>query len=108
MQQAAPVDWHQAAIQYLELEAAARDLTRDSETSSQGKRLAEVLEVIEHLLRFESNQAPNAGGRFHSPSQFDPDDYRRKLLDLLDQPTAVQAQTDGKPTDHPASVTQET
>ena len=54
LQQSAPVDWHQAAIQYLELEAAARDLSSSSQQGAKGRQLLEALADVEMLLRFDS------------------------------------------------------
>jgi hypothetical protein len=85
LQASAPHDWHQAAIQYLDLDAAARDLRRSPENESRGLSLSSDLAKIERLLRFNP-PADDELDRIqrHSPAHFDPSAFRTNLLRLLD------------------------
>ncbi len=114
LQQSAPVDWHQAAIQYLELDAAARDLSRSANRESQAGDWPSRSPMIEQMLRFEStDDARKRKADFIRRLTLIPDDFRSKLLNLLDDRTAESRniRPDRHPTaatDQPASMAQET
>ncbi len=79
-----PVDWHQAAIQYLEIDAAVRDLANDKTIGSRGKQLLEMLGGTEQLLRFDPSP-PVVGqtSRYDSPTQFDNDAFHNSALEVI-------------------------
>ena len=85
LQASAPHDWQQAAIQYLDLDAAARDLQRSRETERRGRSLAQSLARIERLLRFDSHDEVAADMQRQSPAHFDPSAFRVNLLRLLNE-----------------------
>lgn len=88
LQEEPPVDWHQAAIQYLEIDAALRDLAKEEATAATAKQLLEQLRGSEQLLRFDQTRSESQFTRYHSPAKFDPDDFRVTVLKLLGaQPT---------------------
>lgn len=85
-----PVDWHQAAIQYLEIDAALRDLMNDEASRPQAERMTELLRDAERLLRFEPDRMQGRRARYHSPTRFDPKAFRDAVLGAL-RPSAEPA-----------------
>ena len=85
LQASAPHDWHQAAIQYMDLDAAARDLERSQETEWLGRSLARSLATIERQLRFDPPDEDAAEIKRQSPAHFDPSAFRANLLRLLNE-----------------------
>jgi hypothetical protein len=78
-----PVDWHHAAIQYLEIDAALRDLASNRDTAALGKRFLEGLRSCEPLLRFDQTRAADGRAKYHSPAKFDADTFRTAVLGLF-------------------------
>jgi hypothetical protein len=78
-----PVDWHHAAIQYLEIDAALRDLANNHDTAATGKRYLEGLHSCESLLRFDQARAADGLARYHSPAKFDAEAFRTSVLGLF-------------------------
>ena len=80
LQTAPPVDWHQAAIQYLDLDAGLRDLARDPATAQQAIKFLQSLGDCEVMLRFDASEgSPN----YDSPKAFDPDAFRDRVLSIF-------------------------
>lgn len=79
-----PRDWHSAAAMYLEMDAAARDMTADIKTKAFGKVVLNSLtDNIAPLLRFDASQS-DASVRARSPKDFDPREFREKANMILD------------------------
>jgi hypothetical protein len=88
LQEEPPVDWHQAAIQYLQIDAALRDQAKMKATAAKARQQLEQLRSVEQLLRFDQTRSKDQFTRYHSPAKFDPDDFRATVLKLLGaQPT---------------------
>ncbi|GAA5511122.1 multiheme c-type cytochrome [Novipirellula caenicola] len=75
-----PVDWHQAAIEYLELDALLRDFNAMHSGSLQEP---ESLQELEQSLRFQPEPSAGSGGVMQSPADFDPAKFRRMILRIL-------------------------
>lgn len=78
-----PIDWHHAAIQYLEIDAALRDLASDRDTAAIGRPFLEALRGCEPLLRFDRAQSADVPARYHSPATFDAQAFRMAVLGLF-------------------------
>ncbi|MGV3486182.1 MAG: multiheme c-type cytochrome [Planctomycetaceae bacterium] len=86
----APSDWNAAAVMYLSMEAAARDLASEPATQSLGKALMLSLqENVSPLLLFDSGKH-ESDGRLRSPQDFDPRVFRAITLKALDSVEEVQ------------------
>tara|TARA_R110002073_G_scaffold310884_2_gene481725 strand:+ start:10432 stop:11826 length:1395 start_codon:yes stop_codon:yes gene_type:complete len=70
-----PVDWHQAAIEYLELDALLRDLNASQAPDS--------LNELEYSLRFQLEPRPDTNVSLHSPADFDSAKFRQTILRIL-------------------------
>jgi hypothetical protein len=113
LQVSAPRDWHESAIQYLDLDAAIRDLTRWSPQDESARQLRESLPEIERRLRFNLDDANPSASRLQSPARFDPDELRRALLSKLKDfvkpnPNDGQDQAHREPSTSTPSVANET
>ena len=82
LRSAAPDDWHQAALQYLDLDAALRDLRKNSDTVNEATRMSEALREAEKLLRFDPERSPTQSSVRQSPSRFDAEAFREKVLSV--------------------------
>lgn len=78
-----PVDWHHAAIQYLEIEAALRDLADEDSTAATGRRFLRSLRAAEPLLRFDPLQSSVERASYLSPATFDAEAFRTTVLGLF-------------------------
>jgi hypothetical protein len=78
-----PVDWHEAAVLYLEIDAALRDLARGPETAVRGKQFLAALGEVEKLLRFDPARAPGESSKYNSPASFDPDKFQQAVLGVF-------------------------
>lgn len=87
LRESAPVDWHQAAVQYLEIDAALRDFTKTAPDSPQTVALVRLVRAAEAELRFDrpgpSGQAQPSAPEYDSPVRFDPESYRKAVLAAL-------------------------
>ncbi len=77
-----PVDWYQAAIVYLELDAAVRDLAIQSDPSVHQKQVTGLAEA-EQILRFAPSNSVEPTSLYQSPSQFDIEHFRRAVLTAI-------------------------
>jgi Cytochrome c554 and c-prime len=77
-----PVDWHQAAVQYLELDAVLRELEMNPETAAKAKQLRSGLSGVEQTLRFDPQHTGDTAPRFHSPAKFSPTQFQQMVLKL--------------------------
>ena len=75
-----PADWHQAAVQFLEIDAAIRQFELDPKTKAGAKRYRTALSEVEKLLRFDANREPGNVADLHSPNRFSPNDFRQTVL----------------------------
>lgn len=71
--------WYEAAIQYLSLDAAYRDLAKDPANAARAQQMAEQLSKIERSLRFDPDRPKNQRGRYHSPARFDANKFREAV-----------------------------
>ena len=80
---APPLDWHEAAVQYLEMDAAIRDLVKDETHAQTGRKVANALSRYEQLLRFDQSRPDGQMSRYHSPVKFDPQDFHKQVLEAF-------------------------
>ncbi|MFK8115505.1 MAG: multiheme c-type cytochrome [Rubripirellula sp.] len=78
-----PHDWHQAAVTYLELDAATRQLEMDAEMADKAAKIRQVLSEVEQLLRFDQQAAEGTASVFDSPVRFDPQQFQKFVLNRL-------------------------
>jgi hypothetical protein len=85
---APPRDWHSAAVLYLEIEAALRDLSRDADEqiSSSARQRRQSIGGLEQLLRFDQSRPGGRPARYDSPIGFNPEKFQRTAIELLDLP----------------------
>ncbi len=80
----APQDWHSAALIYLEMDAAARDLIAAPATHTQGEQVFKSLrDNVAPLVLFDPQQG-EGNSRLHSPKDFDPREFRTNTLKALE------------------------
>ncbi len=78
-----PVDWHEAAIAYLQIEAVIDDLSRRRQTAPLAQQFAAKLPLLERLLRFDAN-VPSPDAAFaNSPYKFDTLTFQREVLAMF-------------------------
>jgi hypothetical protein len=80
---ASDIDWQEAALQYLRLEAVARDLSKQAATATLGQQITGQLPGIELLLRFDPSPTSDQRARVHSPAQFDAERFRTEMLRVV-------------------------
>jgi len=86
----APNDWNAAARIYLELEAAARDISSKTPTRALGQNLSRSLEItVAPMLRFTGSDGA-VDSRTRSPQNFDPLAFRIQTIKALDTLDATQ------------------
>lgn len=78
----APVDWHEAAVQYLEEDAVVRELESNPATAAQGEKFRVSLNQVEKALRFDPVQTSGQKSRYNSPTKFDPAVFQELMLRL--------------------------
>lgn len=85
-----PPSWHEAAAQYLMLDAVYRDLTASQrELGRVGKDLKTAIENLEMRLRFDQRRSMGVPAAFDSPAEFDPDGFRRAARELASDMFAI-------------------
>ncbi|WP_218933950.1 cytochrome c family protein [Rubripirellula lacrimiformis] len=67
-----PVDWHEAAILYLDLDAAGRQIASQDDSADAGREILLGLEDVERMLRFDPDRSVDQPSVIHSPAAFDP------------------------------------
>ena len=82
-----PHEWNEAALVYLQLDAAVRDL-RSASQSASSQRLESSLREVFELLRFPSSESGEV--RFDSPGRFDSTRFRESVLRLFPSPELPQ------------------
>ncbi|MCM2374625.1 cytochrome c family protein [Aporhodopirellula aestuarii] len=86
-----PVDWHEAAIAYLQIEAVVDDLSRRRQTVALAKQFAAKLPQLQKLLRFDANVPSSDAGSANSPYKFDTKAFQREVLAMFgSSPSAKQ------------------
>jgi hypothetical protein len=83
-----PRDWHHAAIQYLQIDAAHRDLAKDEDEATTKQR-RQSIDRLEQILRFDQDRSGDLPARYNSPAKFDPDQFQRSASDLHDTQPAI-------------------
>ncbi len=79
-----PRDWHDAAIVFLDLDAAARDLERDPQTAEKGRELRTKLrDHVAPTLRFAASESLKSERR-RSPFKFDVTSFLSAANDALE------------------------
>jgi hypothetical protein len=81
-----PVDWNEAAITYLDLDAITRDLTLDPTSRTRGDAIRKALTPLEQMLRFQTTANLDSSGTSQSPKAFSPKAFQDAVLKLLGPP----------------------
>ena len=75
-----PADWHDAAVMYLEIDAALREFAVGREPSAKLNQYLNAMSQLERLLRFDQGQSADSRATVNSPRQFNPDQFREAVL----------------------------
>ena len=82
-------DWHEAAIAFLDIDAALRDQEKlpEQKTSASAQR-AKLIEIVEPTLRFSRTPTPDIGATsdqviYQSPARFNPEEFRNAISTAL-------------------------
>ncbi len=83
------LDWHEAAIMYMDIDAALRDSTRDPAVAATvNEQRDQLLEKVEPLLRFNREPANNAelpkrNWKYQSPTLFNAKEFQQAVLSIF-------------------------
>ncbi len=82
-------DWHEAAIAYLDIDAALRDQEKLPEQKQRASaQRARLIDIVEPTLRFSRTSQPDTGQsmeqiHYQSPARFNPEEFRRAISTAL-------------------------
>lgn len=78
-----PVDWHEAAVFLLRIEAVIEDLSRRPADPVGAAKIAQELPALFETLRFDAKSEASESSIPNSPVGFDADTYRKDVLKLF-------------------------